>query len=595
MNDRSHIKRSVSACALVAGCAILGSGAPFEAVAAPTGTAGKGAAAESEILRRLQALEAQVAQFRDETMRLRAELDKRPPATAPAPGAVPATAAAGGGEWDEPEVDKKPEGRDEEARRRLLVLETQARKNAAEVAKQAEEQKDRFKFEFSGKYKARFNSRHNFNLDNPNQKWKYDNASFFDQRYSLQIDATYDALLTRLVLDKGNFTTDWKEDSEGTLERWGEFQTLGSQLVRELFLQYTGPFMVRVGRQSWDIGERIVLEGPMDGLRLRYPLGQLPWGQTSLSAGYMAVAGGWGSYDNFNATGGPLGGNRQDVFGASNKLYAYYADLDIRPSRAVRIQPYVLKLADRGGSGDADLNLDRDFDAATTPRDGNFQPLWTGIVASLDFHPWKLDAEAVLLSGDYTADRKLRANALVVKGAHDFGKVGPLENLSAGVQFGRGSGLGTDDPDSGTMRNFNSLFMCRERNKFGNIYSEDIRAGYFFFDSNLANITYLRFDTTLEPRKGLKVTPSVTKVWTTKAVFAGRGPVFDWSQGAATSTDTTRDVGWEADLAVSFPIHKHLDGFFSAGYFRPGTVYARPDGSKPGAAWELVLGAEVKF
>ena len=595
MKHRSHIKRSVSACALVAGCAILGSGAPFEAVAAPTGTAGKGAAAESEILRRLQALEAQVAEFREETIRLRAELDKRPPSAAPAPGAVSVKAAAGEGEWDEPEVEKKPEGRDEDARRRLLVLETQARKNAAEVAKQAEEQKDRFKFEFSGKYKARFNSRHNFNLDNPNQKWKYDNASFFDQRYSLQIDATYDALLTRLVLDKGNFTTDWKEDSEGTLERWGEFQTLGSQLVRELFLQYTGPFMVRVGRQSWDIGERIVLEGPMDGLRLRYPLGQLPWGQTSVSAGYMAVAGGWGSYDNFNATGGPLGGNRQEVFGASNKLYAYYADLDIRPSRSVRVQPYVLKLADRGGSGDADLNLDRDFDAATTPRDGNFQPLWTGIVASLDFHPWKLDAEAVLLSGDYTADRKLRANALVVKGARDFGKVGPLENLSAGVQFGRGSGLGTDDPDSGTMRNFNALFMCRERNKFGNIFSEDIRAGYYFFDSNLANITYLRFDTTLEPRKGLKVTPSVTKVWTTKAVFTGRGPVFDWSQGAATSTDTTRDVGWEADLAVSFPIHKHLDGFFSAGYFRPGTVYARPDGSKPGAAWELVLGAEVKF
>jgi hypothetical protein len=597
VRQRSDIKRSLSACALVTGCALLGSGAPFPAEAAPAPkktTVAPGPVGESEVLRRLQDLEAQVSQYREETRRLRAELDKRPPSVAATSTAVPAK-AAGGGEWDEPEVEKKPEGRDEEARRRLLVLETQSRRNAAEVAKQVEAQKDKFKFEFSGKYKARFNSRNNFNLDNPNQKWKYDNATFFDQRYSLQIDASYEALLARLVLDKGNFTTDWKEDSEGTMERWGEFQTLGSQLVRELFLQYTGPFMVRVGRQSWDIGQRIVLEGPMDGLRLRYPLGQLPWGQTSLSAGYMAVAGGWGSYTNFNATGGRLGGNRQEVFGASNKLGAYYADLDIRVSRSLHLQPYVLKVVDGGGSGDADLNLDRDFNATTTPRDGHFQPLWTGISASLELDKWKFDAEAVLLSGDYAADRKLRANALVLKGERDFGKVGALGNLSAGLQFGRGSGLGTSDPDSGTMRNFSALFMCRERNKFGNIFSEDIRAGYYFFDSNLANITYLRLDTTLQPYPGLKITPSVTKLWTTKEVFVGRGPVLDWSQGAATSTATTRDVGWEADLAVSYPLYKHLDGFFSLGYFQPGAVYSLPDGSKPGPAWELVLGAEVKF
>jgi len=593
-----RIKRSVSACALVAGCAVLGGGVATQALAAPPAkkaAAATGRMAESEVLRRLQELEAQVVQYREETARLRAELAQRQGAAPPQAKPTAAKAVAAGGEWDEPEVDKKAEGRDEEARRRLLVLETQARKSTAEIAKREEAQKDKVQFDFSGKYKAQVNSRHNFDLGNPLQQWKYDNATFFDQRYSLQVDATYEAILARLVLDKGNFTTDWKEDSEGTLERWGQFQTLGSQLVRELFVQYTGPFMVRAGRQSWDIGQRIVLEGPMDGIRLQVPFGQLPWGQTTLSAGYLAVAGGWGSYTNFDATGGRLGGNRQEVFGASNNLDAYYADLDIRASRSLRFKPYVLKVVDRGGSGDADLNLDKDFSAATTPRDGNFRPMWTGISASADFAPWKFDAEAVLLTGDYTAGRKLSANALLLKAARDFGKVGPLANLSAGLQFGRGSGNGTSDSNSGTMRNFNALFMCRERNKFGNIFSEDIRAGYYLWDSNLANITYLRLDTTLEPRQGLKLTPSVTRIWTTREVFKGRGPVFDSSQGTATSTDRTRDVGWEADLNVAFPIYKRVDGFISLGYFQPGAVYARPDGSNPKAALEVVLGAEVKF
>ncbi|MDP2794264.1 MAG: hypothetical protein Q8O25_09340 [Sulfurisoma sp.] len=559
---------------------------------------------ESEVLRRLQELEAQVSQYREETLRLRAELAQKQgaapaaekvgageTATKPAAGKT----AAAGGEWDEPEVEKKAEGRDEEARRRLLVLETQAKKSSAEVAKRQEARQDKVAFDFSGKYKAQVNSRRHFNLDNPAQQWTYDNTSFVDHRFSLQIDATYEALLTRLVLDKGNFTTDWKEDSEGTLERWGQFQTAGPELVRELFVQYTGPFMVRAGRQSWDVGQRITLEGPMDGIRFQVPFGQLSWGQTTLSAGYMAVAGGWGSYGNFTATGGRLGGNRQEIFGASNKLDAYYADLDIRASRSLRFKPYLIKVADGGGSGDADLNLDKDFSAGTTPRDGRFRPLWTGLAASADFAPWKLDAEAVLLTGDYAAGRKLSANALLLKAARDFGKLGSLGNLSMGLQFGRGSGNGTNNSNSGTMRNFNALFMCRERNKFGNIFSEDIRAGYYFWDSNLANVTYLRFDATFEPSHGLKLTPSLTRTRTTKEVFKGRGPVFDWSQGASTLADTTRDVGWEADLNVAFPIYKRVEGFASFGYFKPGAVYARPDGSNPKAALELVLGAEVRF
>ncbi len=551
----------------------------------------KAQGAENEILRRLQELEQQVAGYRSETEKLRAELAKREAKPAPAAAA----AKSGGGEWDEPEIERKAEGRDEEARRRLLALETQMRKTSAESAKVEEERKNRPQFEFSGKYKAQYNSRNNFDLGNPLQKWKYDNATFFDQRFSFQIDASYEALLARLVLDKGNFVFDWKEDGEGTLERWGQFFTVNSQLVRELFVQYTGPFVLRAGRQNWDVGQNMVLEGPMDGIRIQYPFGQLPWGNTTLSAGYMAVAGGWNSYADFIASGGPPAGDRKAVFGASNKLGAFYADLDIRPARGLRFKPYLLKVSDHGSLGDADLNLDKDFNAATLSRDGSFRPLWTGLNATAELGKWKFDAEAILLTGDYAANRKLRANALQVKAARDFGKVGALGNLALGLQFGRGSGNGTDSTASGTMRNFNGLFMCRERNKFGNIYSEDIRAGYYFWDSNLSNITYLRADLTIEPVKGLKIVPALARMWTTKSVFAGRGPVFDWSRGMATSTARTRDVGWELDLDVSYPLYKFVEGFASFGYFRPGEVYQRPDGRSAKAAWEFVLGAEVKF
>src|SRR3990167_7980799 len=255
VKQKKFLLRSASVCILIAESAIMGGGTLAHAqqaapVAAKKAAPVKGRPVESEVLRRLQELDAQVAQYREETLRLRAELSKKAVAE-PAPKQAAAKAAAAGGEWDEPELDKKPEGRDDEARRRLLALETQARKNTAVAAKQEEEQKDKFKFAFSGKYKAQLNSRNNFNLDNPQQQWKYDNTTFFDQRYSLQIDASYEALLARLTFDKGNFSTDWKEDSEGTLERWGQFQTLSSPLVRELFLQYTGRFMVRVGRQTW--------------------------------------------------------------------------------------------------------------------------------------------------------------------------------------------------------------------------------------------------------------------------------------------------------------------------------------------------------
>lgn len=596
---------------LVIGGVLLGCALP--AAAAET-SAGVQQGIQQDLLQRMQQLEALVKQAQEETNRLRRELDKikgqpSPPAALQSgtekPGAAMTAAAAGktpaasgkpeDDEWAEPEVEQTQGGRDAEARRRLSELEAEMRKAKAEAAKREEEKKGKVAFDFSGKYKVQGNSRNNFNLDNSRQSWEFDNAAFIDHRFQLQMDATYEAVQARLLLDKGNFVFDWKEDGEGTLERWGEFQTVGASLVRELYAQYTGDFIARVGRQSWVVGNAISLEGPIDSIRVDYPAGELPWGRTTVTAGYMAMAGGWKSFTDFRNSGGPPAGDRQELFSAQNKLDAYYLGLDVRPTSSLRVEPYALKVIDRGNAGEADLNLDKDFDATTTVRDGDFEPLWMGMRASYGLEKMKFDAEAVYLTGKYSKTQDVHAYALLLQGSRDFGKVGGLRNLSMGLEFGLGSGNEADDSPSGTVRDFAGLFLCRPRHKYGNIFSEDIRAGYFFWDSNLANASYVRLDTTLEPIKGLKVTPSVAKIWTTESVFEGHGPVGDWSRGLATSTSKTRDVGWEFDLNVTYPILERLEGFLSLGYFLPGAVYARPDGDNPNPAFEAVIGAELRF
>lgn len=498
-------------------------------------------------------------------------------------------------EWDEPVVQKEPsKGRDEEARRRLTEIETWKRKLEARAAKEAEESADRVRFEFSGKYKLRLNARNNLNLNNPYQFWAFDNKAYFDQRFQLKIEADYGPLTSVLVLDKGNFVFDWKEGSEGTLDRWSEFHTVSSALVRELYVQYTDKFLVKAGRHSMFVGNGgIVLEGPVDALKLTLPLGKTPAGQVSTSLSYIALSGGWKSYDNFTYP----AGDRTAVFGMANKLDGFLLSLDIKPSRSITIEPYLLKVFDRGRPGDPDLNLDRDFNAGTAPRDGAFEPVWIGAAVTGKSGNLSYKGDLIYLGGSYSAGRDMSAYALMLRGDYDLRKLGPLKKFSAGLEFGLGSGNSAEERGSGTgdVEDFIGLFLCKERRKFGNIFGEDISAGYFFGDSNLSNVTFLRAIADFEPVKNLKTNISLSRLWTTEPVYKGRGPVGDWSRGASSTLEKTHDIGWEIDLNLDFPIHKRLRGFAEFGYFVPGDVYQRPDGSRADPASEVVLGAEFEF
>jgi hypothetical protein len=517
------------------------------------------------------------------------------PALQTAPAPVEATQAADD-EWGAPAVAvDTAKGRDEEARRRLIELETWQRKTEAKSAKETEEQAELAKFDFSGKYKLRLNSRNNLHLNNPAQFWTFDDDTFVDQRFQLKIDAEYGPLSSVLVLDKGNFVFDWKEGSEGTLDRWGEFQTVTSALVRELYVQYTGGFVVKGGRQSLNLGNGgVVLEGPSDALKLVYPLGDLPLaGQTSLTAAYIAVSGGYRNYNDFTFP----AGDRSAVLGLDNKLDGYLLSFDLKPHRNLRVEPYFLKVFDRGSLGDTDLNLDKDFDTATIPRDGHFEPLWAGLAINGSVGNYSFIGDLVYLTGSATSDRDYEAYAALLRGDYSFSRDGFFKNLSLGLEAGSGSGNSAEEKLLGTgdINDFTALFLCKERRKFGNIFSQDLHSGFFFADSNLANVTFARAIVGYEPYAGVKGELSLVFLRTTESVQQGRGPTGDWSRGTAAFTEMTNDIGWEVDFNLSFPIMKRLTGFFESGYFVPGDVYRLADGQDPDPAYVLMAGIEFVF
>lgn len=505
----------------------------------------------------------------------------------------PAPSSAPQDEWGEPVLEKEPaKGRDEDARRRIKELETWRMKLDAKAAKGEEDTAQKVRLDFSGKYKLRLNVKNNLNLDNPKQYWQYDNTTYFDQRFQLRLDATYGPFLMGMLLDKGNFVFDWKEDSEGTLDRWSEFHTVNAAYFRELFFQYTGDFVFKAGRHSMFIGnEGIVVEGPVDALKFTYP-----YGKTSATLAYIAVSGGFKDYTDFRKS-GPPSGDRNAVFGTANKLDGWLLSLDIKPRRALTIEPYILKVFDKGDTTDPDLNLDKDFDSSTTPRDGHFEPLWLGVAISGVGNKTSYKTDLIYLNGSYTNRQDISAYAFLLRGDYDFGQVGIFNNFSTGLEFGRGSGNKAEDSETtDKIKDFNGLWLCKDRRKFGNIFSEDLRAGYFLWDSNLANVTFLRGIIDFEPVKNLKTNISLLRLWATENVYKGRGPVRDWSMGTAATTDKTNDIGWEIDMNLNFPIYKkQLKGFTEIGYFVPGDVYQQANAENADTASEMVIGAEFEF
>jgi hypothetical protein len=509
-----------------------------------------------------------------------------------AAGETDATASEEG--WEELEVEDIAGGRDQDARRRVSELETWRRKEVAKQAKKEEEESQKVKFELSGKYKLHYNIRDNLNLNNPTQEWQYDNDNYFDQRFMLKLEATYDTMSAVFVLDKGNFVFDWKEDSEGTQERWGQLLTVGPEFVREIYLQYTGPFRLKGGRQNIvDPSGGVILEGPGDGLMLTSPTWNTPTGKLSTSIAYLALAGGYRNYSQFKDSGGPPSGDRSAIFPAENNLDGYYLTFNYWPTQWLGFEPYALIVNDRGSFGDSDFNLDKDFDMATLPRDGKFEPIYVGSALKLNVGKVSSQADFIWVAGSHDNQRDINAFAGILNIDYKFS-----DNFSLGIEGAIGSGDKIGDSATDEVNTFFGLWLCKDRRKYANIYSEDLRAGYFFWDSNLANVTFAKIKFGFNPLEKLNIELSGLRLWTTEEVFKGRGPIwdtYDWSAGTSTTNETTRDMGWEVDFNMTYQLFERLKIYSEFGYFIPGDVYQQADGESADPATEVVIGTEFAF
>lgn len=443
---------------------------------------------------------------------------------------------------------------------------------------------------FRGNFRMRFNSRDNLALNMPGGR--EDSSTFFDQRFRLNIEGRRGPVRAVVLLDKGDIPRRWVQESEGTSEMLGDFSTTNSFLIRWAYLQYVGDVGIKLGRQPVNIGNNIVLQGDMDAIDISFnPLRKLTLGLI-----YLKPAGGYGNYSYTVDEYYTKDVLRSDIFYSKNDLNSGILQFEWMAARTVRLGGYAISVFDNGKSDDADLNLDKDFNASTTPRDGNFDPTWVGLVLKGRKDKLSYKGEAIYLTGSYTNDRDLNAYAAMLDTDYRIGK------YTVGAGFGRGSGNKIDN--TGDFKDFAGLFLCKYRNKFGNLYSEDIKAGYFLFNSNLANITYYKVKGARSLWKNkMDIELAYILLRATEAVPEGRGPVNGFysprdstlTAADSTASDTTRNIGQEIDLSWNYDLGRRFNVFANFAYFMPGDAYKQTDGTDADPATEFQLGTEFKF
>jgi hypothetical protein len=430
---------------------------------------------------------------------------------------------------------------------------------------------------FTFNYRVRAWLQGNFDL---NRRAGGDNEeAFIDHRPRFRIDAGYRPFELTLLFDKGdsirNFRKVNPDNESSVVEKWGA-ETLAPTNVRWAYLQYTGPVVVRAGRQLMELGHNIVLQGDMDALKVDKAFTIPGFGSVTVGA----------AYSNFPFVSGG-GGDLDDT-----DLDAFMVALDVRPFRLVkglRVRPYALKVVDFSRAGAMDLNLDRDGNPNSLPRDGSLEPLWLGLAIDGrhgDFEYW---LEGVMLTGTFNRTRDFNAYAVVGSASYKIGR------YTLQLRAGSGSGAGGRGAinEAGDFEEFLGAFVCKERFHYGGLFSRDINGGFGFFQSNLANITFVGPRLDVELWKDFTAGLSYTYLRTTRSVYEGLGPQGFF--GAPVSTTRTNDVGHDFGFDALYRFAKPVTLFMRFGYFLPGAVYRLPGGRRPDPAYELMIGTEFNL
>jgi len=205
----------------------------------------------------------------------------------------------------------------------------------------------------------------------------------------------------------------------------------------------------------------------------------------------------------------------------------------------------------------------------------------------LRFGAWTYAFEGAYLGGHTPRDkvfsrRKNRAWMGYVRGQYQFDD--PHDYLA--LALGLGSG---ENRKSEKQHDFQSFFMNAIGFHLANIYGDDIHSYDAFLpgvngDGNnagagFANTGFIQVSGKIAPFSFIPdstVEGVFTYLRATRRQLVGEGVLFGGLDGftaAAGTTETSHDIGWEADVNVNHPLTKSMLSYLRTGWFVPGSIF----------------------
>jgi hypothetical protein len=469
-----------------------------------------------------------------------------------------------------------------------------------------DQQPEQLRITVGGVFTTWFQNQQNFTLG----------ASDYNDRYVVQMlrfnlsfgYGDYIRAITRLDIAQGWWGVDnesWRDDynaNPNASNRWARKDTNYGPHVDLGYLEFTvpsQPIVARVGRMYYGLGNRIVLDSNYDGIQVDFNTGigrlGVAWAKTSEGAVSLT--------DLEPAPGRPIDGRDADLLTATFNgrtgtlnygLYGFYYDdrnsipaYPIRLDYAVsRFRPAISRL---GGIG----------------LTGNYEARTIGL---------RLEGEANYLVGkdDYERTHSGPAQLLDINdgdlvGYNLYAKA--TKSLTPKADFGLlfGMGSGDDDVTSG-KGNVNRL------KTMGFFYTTELWDDSIMPDEEgitpqglgAPNIRgYRELENTTIGQVNLAFRPMPRwRTFASYSVIRATQPVRGWTPGengvvtpAGFTSETSRNLGTEADFLVGYQPYPRLDLVLRGGYFRAEDatlllVHGRTDFEKKNP-WELK--AEVLF
>lgn len=198
--------------------------------------------------------------------------------------------------------------------------------------------------------------------------------------------------------------------------------------------------------------------------------------------------------------------------------------------------------------------------------------------------------------------RKNRAWMSYVKGRYDF----DFRRAWLALALGAGSG---DNEGGEKQRDFQSFFMNAIGFHLANIYGNDIY-GYDAFlpgsragadgtnaGAGFANTSFVQVSGQIAPFSFLPdstIEGVFTYLRATRSQRVGEGVLLGGLDGftaAPGMTETSHDIGWEADINVEHPLTKSMHSYLRTGWFVPGSIF----GPMRRTAFKLQGGVDFSF